>query len=86
MKKPEKDLGFLNRDQTDEVRFFISTLPHPWKLLYVRLMQISRLSLIVERMDADRYPYLSLLPRQSDIGHLQSYSCACRCCKSESLC
>lgn len=26
MKKPEKDMGFLNRDQTDEVRPFIKFL------------------------------------------------------------
>lgn len=60
-KKPEKDLGFLNRDQTDEVREF-RYAPPP--------VLMFRLPCKVERLDANCHPDLSLLWCKQGLGHL----------------
>lgn len=69
MKKPEKDLGFLNRDQTDEVSF----IEDLHEACTFRASLTVRCYGAVEGMDANCHSYLSLLRSKSDLFSLQPY-------------
>lgn len=69
MQNVGKDLGFLNRDQTDEWK--------GWMQSKVHFYSLSKCLLVYRLYSC--HSNISLFWRVKNIGHIQSNSCACRC-------